>query len=100
MADTDVSEPGPWWRERAVVLERELNTSHVARDLGLFLPAAVLAGLRIAGHKSEVFQAVAHLYTGGLVGGYFGSGRKDKVCLALAVGLSVVETICFLIGRL
>ncbi len=28
--------------------------------------ASVLAGIRIAGHKSEAFQAIAHLYVGGL----------------------------------
>ena len=62
------------------------------------LIALALAALRIAGHKSQMFQGVAHIYVGGLIGVWLGD-RSRKGALALAVGLTVVETVCFLVGK-
>lgn len=62
------------------------------------LVALVLAGIRIAGIKTVLFQAAAHLYVGGLFGAYFAGWRQPYLWLAL--GLTLVETICFLVGQL
>ncbi len=71
--------------------------------------AVVLAAIRIAGHKSPAFQAVAHLFVGGLVSASFiqfdfveTEGRADRFYrpardnFVLAAGLTVVEVVCFL----
>ncbi len=51
--------------------------------------ASVLAAIRIAGHKSEVFQAVAHLYVGGLfTASYL---KRDKRLFYIGVGVSLIE---------
>lgn len=55
--------------------------------------AVVLAILRATGHKSEAFQAVAHLYEGGLFAAYVWGG--DRFYLDLFVGLAIIETLCF-----
>lgn len=73
----------------------------------LVLFSLLLAGLRIGGVTDQTFQAVAHLWVGGLVG--FGSAehyytwgswehvrRGPMLKIALAVALSVVELVCFL----
>ena len=76
-------------------------------SIAMVVPGLALAVVRIAGHKSIAFQAVAHLFTGVLFGAYFGSpgawwwpGKyaTEKVALVVAVVLSVVELACFLIG--
>lgn len=56
--------------------------------------ALVLAGLRIAGWRSQSFQAIAHLYVGALIGGFL--VWPEWLDLVLAVGLSLVELYCFL----
>lgn len=56
--------------------------------------AIVLAIFRIYGEKGEVFQAIAHLFVGGLIGAYI-VGRKRFV-ITLSIGLSVVELSVFL----
>jgi hypothetical protein len=72
----------------------------------IYLIAIALAAIRIAGHKSEAFQAVAHLFIGWLIGAgvyqraTWTEGRSVAMQkIWLAIGLSVVEVICFLIGR-
>lgn len=60
--------------------------------VGLFF-----AILRIAGLRSEAFQALAHLYVGGLLGAYFQDRQGAKDCLVVAIVLSVVELACFLL---
>lgn len=73
------------------------------------LIAVSLAALRIAGHKSEAFQAAAHLFVGWLLAGwwfspvsYDGTGRAREydrtsgLYLTLAVVLSIVEVACAL----
>ena len=59
--------------------------------------AIVLGVLRIHGIKHEAFQAAAHLYVGGLLGAYF-SG-KNKEFLWIAIGLSVLEVVCFFLVK-
>lgn len=61
------------------------------------LIASVLAALRAAGVKDEAFQALAHLYLGGLITAY-GITRRPFY-LWLTVALSVVEVVCFLAFR-
>jgi len=62
--------------------------------------ALLLAGIRIAGHKSPSFQAVAHLFVGGCLGVWLaplGTSWLDwkSMWLWLAIALSVIEVICF-----
>lgn len=65
-------------------------------SIGLTIIAVALGVLRVMGHKSEAFQAVAHLYVGGLFGAFF-AGRV-RLYLYLAIGLSLTEAACFLLG--
>lgn len=74
--------------------------------------AVALAFIRIAGHKSPSFQAVAHLCVGGFYTASFVQflatespsqayrlGRKSAQNAVIAVVLTVVEVICFLTQR-
>jgi len=74
--------------------------------------AVVLAVVRIMGHKSEAFQAVAHLFVGGLFASawlQFSEINTEKSSirhpplarenLILAVLLSLIELGCFLWHR-
>lgn len=75
----------------------------------MILIAAILATLRVLGHHDETFQAVAHLFTGGMIGAgavhlwewvntfdeLHLSGAK--VCLGLAVVISLIELACFIL---
>jgi hypothetical protein len=70
-----------------------------------FLIAVLLAYLRIAGHKSEAFQAVAHLFVGWLLSAWWlkrsdswiSDGRDSgRLELRLAAALSIVEIACFI----
>lgn len=70
------------------------------------LIAVALAALRIAGHKSAMFQAAAHLFVGGLFAVGYRDYRRDwasesgsKAALFniwIAIALSVVEVACAL----
>lgn len=69
--------------------------------------ALTLAIGRIAGAKSESFQAIAHLFVGGLLGAFLVSLDDDRrqsfrrhggFCLYLACMLVAIEVCCFLIG--
>jgi hypothetical protein len=63
----------------------------------LILAAVILGALRLFfGFKSIAFQAMAHLFVGGLFGAYF-AGRQ-KLLLWLGIGLSVAELAAFLGG--
>lgn len=64
----------------------------------LVLTAAALAGLRVGGHSGLFFQAVAHVFVGGLIGGWLGTRRP--LLLWLAAGLSVIEVACAVYFRL
>ncbi len=59
--------------------------------------SVVLALLRITGHKSQTFQAVAHLWIGYLAGSWFVLHRPlDAWCVGV---LSAIELVCFIIFR-
>ncbi len=70
----------------------------------IYVVAVILAGIRIAGHKSQSFQAAAHLFVGGLLGAAIselcrgGDGWKFGAAneLAVAIALSIVEVACFI----
>lgn len=57
--------------------------------------STLLACLRISGHKSEPFQAVAHLFVGGLLGSWLVGRKAQSLQLALAAVLSLIELACF-----
>jgi hypothetical protein len=64
--------------------------------------AIALAALRVGGHRSEAFQATAHLFVGGLLA-YGWSVDKSRLPPStwqlsawLAVLLTAVEVACFL----
>lgn len=59
--------------------------------------ALIIGILRIIGIKAAWFQAIAHLYVGGLFGSWWQS--RDPIPLVLAVSLSVLEVVCFLIFK-
>lgn len=74
-----------------------------ARNVLLLAVSVAIAAMRVSGHKSEAFQAVAHLFVGGLLGAWL-VGRlcrnvvthSDRLLWAgLALALSVVEVVCF-----
>jgi hypothetical protein len=70
----------------------------MVETVALSIVATALAILRILGHRSLVFQAVAHLFVGGLVGAWLLS--RARLYLILAASLTVVEVACFLLfGR-
>lgn len=61
--------------------------------------AVVLAVLRMAGFASAFFQAIAHVFVGGLFAAWI-ADRQNRKYLALGIALTVVEVGCFLIlGR-
>lgn len=66
----------------------------------LLLFAVAVGLLRVVGVKAIAFQAVAHLYVGGLIGAaVVAPNRRARWgCAALAFALSVLETICFFYG--
>lgn len=59
----------------------------------LYAIAVLLSLLRATGHKSQSFQAAAHLFVGGLLGAYFDGWNTGF--LIIAVVLTVVEIVCF-----
>lgn len=62
----------------------------------LFVFAFALGLVRLHGVTGEFFQAVAHLYVGGLFGAYFATGEKYPLILASV--LSFLEAVCFFYG--
>src|SRR4051812_3804883 len=64
--------------------------------------AVALGALRLSGQRSVAFQAVAHLFTGGFIGaavmGWHHAVGGWKVYAGLAVGLSLLELVVFLMG--
>jgi hypothetical protein len=83
-------------------LDRRLQ---ILRAVLLVLVAVVFAVLRVLGWKSEAYQAFAHLYLGCLIGGWYltyddrGWNGCDRGLLSLALILSAVELVCFLVGK-
>jgi hypothetical protein len=66
----------------------------------LILSALALGYGRLHGDRSELFQAIAHVYVGGLVvgGGFVSVLYSRYLLLALAIALSMLETICAFAG--
>jgi len=71
----------------------------------VYVAAIVIAGVRIAGHTSQTYQAAAHLFVGGLFAAAFVQWRMGTKLgsrvdayrnLAIAVVLTIVEVGCFL----
>jgi len=60
----------------------------------LIIVSVVLAGLRIGGMTHPTFQALAHLFVGGLLTD--GCVRRQWVEIGLGVALSAVELACFI----
>jgi hypothetical protein len=56
----------------------------------------LLGALRLAGARHEAFQAVAHLWVGGLIGARIAAGEKE--CGRIAFALSVLELVAFILG--
>jgi hypothetical protein len=63
-------------------------------NYSLMLASATLAMFRMLGYKSQAFQAIAHVFVGGLLGALIAA--ELAICGWLALGLSVVEVGCFL----
>jgi hypothetical protein len=57
----------------------------------------LLGSLRALGVRSQSFQAAAHLFVGGLIGGYLAT--RQGYLLGLTIALSILEIICFLAFR-
>ncbi len=58
------------------------------------LVAASLCIFRVIGYKSQAFQAIAHLYMGGLFMGAY--SKKSWLLWGVFTVLCVVEVFCFL----
>lgn len=56
--------------------------------------SVALALIRAGGEMGQAFQAVAHVFVGGLFAAY--ATTKRPIHLVLAIALSVVEVACFL----
>lgn len=61
--------------------------------IALTCVSILLAGLRISGIKHIAFQAVAHVFVGGLFAVWL-TNRKPAYYLHLTIFLSVVEVAC------
>lgn len=66
------------------------------KPTAVILISVLFAAVRIAGHKSEAFQAIAHLWVGGLCGA-FALGRYWLYGW-LVIILSIIEVACFVAG--
>jgi len=70
-------------------------------NIWIILATLLFAGARIAGYKSEAFQAIAHIYIGGLFSAYivfYVCRYKAVDILISAITLSLIELGCFLLG--
>jgi hypothetical protein len=86
------------WRE--VLLEwHESDWYAVLREVLVLLTSVVIAALRIGGAKSASYQALAHLFLGGLGVSWMTGWRWFSFDALLFWLLCVVEAGCFLAGR-
>jgi hypothetical protein len=76
----------------------------------VYLVCTVLAAIRIGGDKSEIFQALAHLWMGALIAVWFlnrdlcrphafCSRAGSQTAGRLVVVLSIVEVLCFIASK-
>ena len=71
------------------------NWDEELMSLALILITSIILGaLRIGGEKGEIFQAVAHLWVGGL---FVAGTLRSRSVLWIAIALSVLELACFLV---
>lgn len=59
----------------------------------LVLISIVFGALRVAGVKTSFFQALAHVWVGGLFGAWL-ERRTNWFAFWLAIGLTVLEVAC------
>lgn len=59
----------------------------------MLLVAFVLCAIRVAGHKSIFFQAVAHFFVCGLFMSYYYTRKRFQGCLGSA--MTLLEIVCF-----
>ena len=60
----------------------------------ILIMSIILGALRIGGERGEIFQAVAHLWVGGL---FVGGVLRSLSYLWIAIALSLLELACFLV---
>lgn len=65
--------------------------------IALIVISGLLGVARLMGAKSIAFQAIAHVFVGGLFGAGFVAGDNEQrwFYLGLAIGLSVLEVFAF-----
>jgi hypothetical protein len=63
-------------------------------DIGEILISILLGSFRIAGFKSQAFQAIAHIFVGFLLARWL--DMREPLHLILLIGLTVLEVACFL----
>lgn len=66
-----------------------MKTLKILSIIVMIFTAFVLAYLRIDGHKSQLFQATAHLFVGGLI--VAAITKKSWWCGGTAIVISLVE---------
>lgn len=67
-----------------------------AKTAAMLIVSCAIGCARGLGYTDEAFQAVAHIWVGGLFGAGLIGRHRDS--LAAAVGLSLLEIFCFLAG--
>lgn len=60
----------------------------------MIFTAFILADMRIDGHKSQLFQAIAHLFVGGLI--VAAVTKKSWWCGGTAIVISLIELAVFI----
>jgi hypothetical protein len=85
---------------RSTACRRPHRVSSTVADGVLVVTAIVLGLIRCLGVRHQAFQAAAHLYVGGMLGYAAAEWRRGggRLELSLAVGLSLLEVVCFLLG--
>lgn len=77
-----------------------INLFHLSKPALPYLAALILGALRLGGETGQTFQAVAHLYLGGLIWGAYVTKESRTRNIVLAVLLSVLEVVAFTLSRL
>lgn len=63
----------------------------------LIVVASIIAILRTIGVVSPFYQAIAHLFVGGLFGAWV--VNRNRVLIQIVIALTIIEIICFLLFR-
>ena len=79
---------------------KTMKTFNLATSICL---AIVLGALRASGEKGQFFQACAHMFTAWMFAAYWFGAASDpkwrRAYLAIGIGLTVLEVVCFLAFR-